>query len=318
MARSPLHRIRLGYACINLTLAQAGRCSRTCRLANATPKRLEELSRQNLAGLMETLRWNVAHGIAVFRVSSEIIPLASHPSAQWPWRELLRSELRALGEFSARQALRLSMHPGQYTLLNSPRAHVVAASIAELCYHADFLDALDLGSEHKMIIHVGGHYGDRRQALHRFRHVFRELPAHVRRRLVLENDERCFGAEEVLDLATTLGIPMVFDHLHHQASSGNNVSTGLLEHVFATWPSSEHPPEVHFSTQKRNARRGAHDDYIHKEAFLRFLELMPPMNVDVMLEAKGKELALLKLRKSIKPWLERSLLQPTPRSQEHK
>jgi UV DNA damage endonuclease len=291
--------VRLGYACINLSLGPKGRTSRTCRLSNATPHHLEELSRMNLVGLLEILRWNVVHKIKVFRISSGIIPLASHPKVQWPWRQKLRQEISSVGDFARKYGMRLSMHPGQYIVPNSPRRDVVAAAGAELSYHAAFLDEMGLTPEHKIILHVGGVYDDREASVRRFRENFERLPANVRRRLVLENDERSYGVYDVLDLCDSLGIPMVFDYLHHRAYAHHLPNSDVLRRVYRTWTHRDGRPEVHYSAQKRGARTGAHADMIGVKEFVRFVNLLPRRPVDVMLEAKAKDRALLRLRQDI-------------------
>ena len=295
-----MNRVRLGYACINLSLGPSGRTSRTCRLSNATPDHLEELSRENLTGLSEVLRWNVSHKISVFRISSEIIPLASHPKVQWPWKQKLRREISSVGDFARKHGMRLSMHPGQYTFLNSPRRDVVVAAAAELSYHAAFLDAMGLRSEHKIVLHVGGVYDDRETSMRRFRENFENLPAHVRRRLVLENDERSYGVYDVLNLCDSLRIPMVFDYLHYRAYTGCVPNSAVMERAFETWSGHDGRPELHYSTQKLGARTGAHANMIDANDFVQFMSLLPHRAVDVMLEAKAKDKALLNLRRDLR------------------
>lgn len=295
-----LNHVHLGYACINLSLGRSGRTNRTCRLSNATPEHLEELGRGNLTGLSEVLGWNVSHKISVFRISSGIIPLASHPKAQWPWKQKLRREISSVGDFARKHGVRLSMHPGQYTVLNSPRRGIVAAAAAELSYHAAFLDTMGLTSEHKIVLHVGGVYDDRETSMRRFRENFENLPAHVRRRLVLENDERSYGVYDVLNLCDSLGIPMVFDYLHYRAYTGSVPNSVLIERAFETWSGHDGRPELHYSTQKLGARTGAHANMIDANDFVHFISLLPHRAVDVVLEAKAKDKALLKLRRDLR------------------
>ena len=291
--------VRLGYACVNLSLGEKGRTSRTCRLSNATPVRLEELARANLAGLREVLHWNAAHEIMIFRISSGIIPLASHPNAKWSWQEKLGANISTLGNYVREHGMRLSMHPGQYVVLNSQRANVVWAAVNELSYHADFLNAMGLTPEHKITLHVGGVYGDRHVSLQRFGENFHNLPENVKSRLVIENDEHNYGADEVLGLCESLNVPMVFDHLHHQAYSKRPMEDDLMDRVCATWSRVDGSPEMHYSTQRSKSRRGAHADMINAGDFRRFLNMLPDCNVDFILEAKAKDKALLKLREDL-------------------
>jgi UV DNA damage endonuclease len=191
------------------------------------------------------------------------------------------------------------MHPGQYTVLNSLRRSVVGAARAELLYHTDFLDHLRLDATHKIVLHVGGLYGNRNASLRRFRKQFRALPANVKARLVLENDERNYGTEEVLALSDALGVPMVFDCFHHIAHAKELPSEKLLARVYEGWSRNDGPPELHYSTQRVDSRAGSHANMIDAEGFIQFLRLLPPANVDIMLEAKSKDVALLSLRQQL-------------------
>jgi UV DNA damage endonuclease len=198
------------------------------------------------------------------------------------------------------------MHPGQYVVLNSPHRSVVKAAKAELSYHADFLDQLGLSGRHKIILHVGGLYGDRDASIQRFSKEFRALPRNVRTRSVLENDERSYGGEDVLSLCEALGIPMVFDYLHHTTLTGHLPERKFLRDVCESWSTADGEPEFHYSTQRPSSRRGSHADMVDLQDFLRFLKVMPSNNVDLMLEAKAKDLALLRLRKQL--WARRKSL----------
>ena len=150
--------IRIGYACINTKLDSP---NRTCRLKNATPEKILELAAVNVEALQPILDWNAAHGIELFRITSDLIPFGSHPINTVPWWRILKSQFARLGDFIASKGLRVSMHPGQFTILNSPRREVVANSVKELEYHTAVLDALGVDNSHKIVIHLGGVYGDK-------------------------------------------------------------------------------------------------------------------------------------------------------------
>jgi UV DNA damage endonuclease len=209
--------------------------------------------------------------------------------------------LRAAGAFALAQGMRLSTHPGQYTVLSSLREDVLAAALRDLAYHARLLDALGLGPEHKMVLHAGGAYGDKRAAMTRFVSVYRRLPPAVRRRLVLENDDTTYCTGDVLALHGETGIPVVFDALH-EAANPSPVAQGrpaLLRACFATWGAPDGVPKTHFSTQDEATRPGAHADWIDPAAFRAFAADTAAGAVDCMLEAKAKERALLRLRAAL-------------------
>jgi UV DNA damage endonuclease len=288
--------IRIGYACINTTLPST---SRTCRLKNATAERIVELGRLNLIALGEVLNWNITHQVRVFRISSEVIPLASHPAVTTPWWDELRPELEQVGSLVRSYGLRVSMHPGQFTVLSSPRQEVVEASQAELVYHARFLDALGLDQQHKIILHLGGVYGDREAALQRFIQRYQGLPGVVRQRLVVENDEKNYTLADALEVSKHTGAPVVFDVFHHSWNpSLHGLSLrGLGERAAQTWKPADGRPKLHYSDPWPGKRPGSHSRSVDVQAFAEFYEQVRDMDLDVMLEVKDKEQSVLALHK---------------------
>ena len=290
---------RLGYACVVRGIEAM--TSRTCRLANATPERLRALIADNLAGLAAILRYNLEKEIRLFRISSGLIPFGSLPVNAVPWWDEFAAELSELGAYARAHAMRLTMHPGQFTVLASPNPAVVQAAVDELVYHARVLDALGLETECKLTIHGGGTYGDKAAAIERFRQVYLTLPEPVVRRLVVENDERSYSAADVLDIHAGTGIPVIFDALHDQVnpSPGFSDRADLLVACFATWRGADGRPLSHFSSQDPTKRPGAHAEWLDPRDFLAFDRDTGPVPVDCMLEAKGKDLALLRLRQAL-------------------
>ncbi len=290
---------RLGYACIALGIDAT--TNRTCRLANATPERLRELIAANLAGLAEVLRYNVRLNVRFFRVSSLVIPFASHPVNTLRWWDEFGERLAEIGAYARTQRMRLSLHPGHHTVLSSPVPEIVEAAIQDLVYHARFLNSLQLGPEQKIVIHAGGTYGDRAAAADRFVATYQRLPATITSRLVLENDERSYSVDDVLAISARCGIPVVFDALHDRTlpGPGSEDRPRLLATCFATWQPPDGPPIVHFSSQDASKKPGAHARWIDPDDFLQFARDTGTTPVDCMLEAKGKELALLRLRRTL-------------------
>jgi UV DNA damage endonuclease len=235
--------IRIGYACVNTLLPPSGR---TMRLSNATPERILEVGRSNLVALHDILRWNSEHGIRLFRICSGIIPFGSHPVNQVPWWTLLAPELVAAAQAVRAGGLRVSMHPGQYTVLNSPRQEVVDNSMAELAYHARLLDALGTDASHKIILHAGGVYGDKAESMRRFAENVERLPRAVRRRLVIENDETSYSLADVLELSAATGLPVVFDVFHHawKPSLDGEPLSALIARARETWKPFDGRPEA--------------------------------------------------------------------------
>jgi UV DNA damage endonuclease len=269
--------------------------ARTLRLANVTHERLRELIAANLDAQEEILRWNAAHGIEVFRLTSNLIPLASHPANDLPWRDEFAGRLAELGGFALAAGMRLSTHPGQYTVLSSAQPHVVEAAVAELDYHAELLEALGLDESHKIVLHVGSGAAEPARAAQRFAAGFERLSPGAHARLVLENDER-WPLDAVLELAAPLGLPVVFDAFHHELAASPRdltVREAALT-AAATWGHGDGRQEVHFSTQQPGKRPGAHAETIDDDAFLAFAAEVEGLPLDCILEVKDKEQSTLR------------------------
>lgn len=288
--------LRLGYACLNTLV---GSPARTIRLAKATPERLRELLAANLETLEAILRWNHANDIRVFRVSSNTVPLASHPRASFPWREELGERFAELGDLMHGAGMRLSTHPGPYTVPASADEAIAAAAVRELDYHGELMSAFGLDRSHKIVLHLGGGAGDRESWLDRFARVLRCLAPETRSRLILENDER-WSFADVLPVAFELNVPVVFDVFHHEVN-GSLPKLGvreLVELAGETWREADGRQEVHFSTQAPGRRAGAHADTLDLRRFRRFAEQVDDLPLDCVLEVKDKEQSVLQARRT--------------------
>jgi UV DNA damage endonuclease len=293
---------RLGYACLCLSLEDSS--PRGTILRNATPERLRALTAANLTRLHRVLDFNAARGIRMFRLSSDIVPFGSHPVNTIPWWDEFAEPLAHIGELIRTSGMRVSMHPGQYTVLSSPDPRIVEAARADLVFHARLLDALAVDTRHKIVVHVGGAYADKSTALDRWSSVVCALPDTVRARLVLENDERLFGAEDVLFASAATGVPVVLDVLHHRVYAGptaDETLPELMRSAARTWQTDrDGVPKMHYSSQAAGLRRGAHADYVDAAEFADFLALAPAtVEFDCMLEAKAKDLALFRVRDAL-------------------
>jgi UV DNA damage endonuclease len=288
--------LRLGYACLNTLF---GSPARTTRLKNATPARLRELLAANLDTLEAILRWNDANDIRVFRVSSNTVPLASHPRACFSWREALGERFAELRDLMRGAGMRLSTHPGPYTVPASADGAIAAAAVRELDYHGELMSAFGLDRSHKIVLHLGGGAGDRESWLDRFARAFGRLAPEARSRLVLENDER-WALADVLPVAAELNVPVVFDAFHHEVN-GSLHKLGvrqLVELAGETWREADGRQEVHFSTQAPGRRAGAHADTLDLRRFRRFAEQVDDLPLDCVLEVKDKEQSVLRARRT--------------------
>jgi UV DNA damage endonuclease len=288
----------LGYVATNYTIDAC--TARTCRLANATPERLRELISVNLADLERVFAFNAANDIHLYRMSSQVIPFASHPKNTLRWWDEFAEPLDRLKAMAAANDLRVSMHPGQYTVLNSPNPKVVADSIAELEAAARLIDAVQSDATGKIVLHIGGAYDDRAASLRRFEAHAKRLGPAVRRRLVIENDDTVYSTGEVVSLSESTGLPVVFDWFHHTVRPSEDPDHArLIARCFATWREVDGVPKVHMSSQAPGGRVGHHAEYVEPADLAAFLEHTPDEPFDLMLEAKKKDLALLRFREHL-------------------
>jgi UV DNA damage endonuclease len=265
-------------------------------LASATHERLIEIVKTNLAALNGILDYNAQNKIRMFRISSDIIPFGSNKAITFPWQTLFAKEFQALGKKARAYDVRLSMHPGQYTVLNSPHAHVVENAIRDLEHHCDVLDALKMDSTCKIILHIGGIYGDKPAAIERFKDQYTKLQRRIKQRLIIENDDTCYNAEDVLSIGQELSIPVVFDTLHHAINPSPTVKTPIawIADCAKTWQTHDGAQKIHYSQQAHDKRPGSHSETIDLTTFLKFFKTLPSHNLDIMLEVKDKNISALK------------------------
>jgi len=251
-------------------------------------------------------------GIDMYRMTASLAPYATHPEMpQFRGQvEERASELAALGERARAAGLRLSTHPGQYVVLNSEDERVRSLAVADVDVQASLLDAMGMGPEAVIVLHVGGAAGGLDAGIDRFMEGFARLSDSAQRRLVIENDDRTYALAHVLDLHRRTGAPVVWDILHHHCNDPDGVpDREALELALATWPSGVRP-KIHYSSPKTavevKKRRvvlpqlRAHADMIDPIGFEHFLrETAAGLDFDVMLEAKAKDLALLRLREQL-------------------
>ena len=286
----------IGYPCSNLTVGCSA--SRTFRLASFSPERLSETVNASLDCLETILQWNADHGIGFFRISSDTVPFASHPVMTVDWRAEFGARLAEIGSFVRRHGMRLNCHPGQYILLNAPNEEIVARSIAELDYTAALFDLMGLDHTHKMQIHTGGVYGDKPAAIARFIERYHQLPEPIRRRLVIENDERQFSLADNLVIHEATGIPLLFDVFHHSLHHNGESIGEALDRFMPTWD-GHGLPSMDYSSQNPDKQAGAHTVSVRLDDFGSFFEQLGDRDVDIMLEIKDKEASVL----AVQRWL---------------
>lgn len=267
-----------------------------CTLKNAKEDRLLSLIEHNLNSLDRLIDYNIANGIKLFRISSDLIPFGSSVAAELPWHSIYAEKLAAVGNKLLNAGMRVSMHPGQYTVLNSTDKVVAERAVNDLEYHSKVLHCLGLGREHKIVLHLGGVYGDKRQAENRFISRYKDLNPSIQGRLVLENDDKLFNIQDVLDTAKIAGIPAVYDNLHNAMNPADTVYKDIdwIKKCSETWDTLDGPQKVHYSQQNPDKKPGAHSDSIQIDTFLEFYQQFSGAEIDIMLEVKDKNVSALK------------------------
>jgi UV DNA damage endonuclease len=240
------------------------------------------------------LRFNVQHGLGFFRITSDLIPMASHPDVRPPWKTRYVDRLAEIGRFIREHGIRIDMHPGQYTLLNAKDDRIVRNALLDLSYHCEVLDLMSLETNAKVQIHVGGVYGDRPASMDRFIQTVQALPPSIRQRLVVENDERSYAVRHCLEVAHRARIPVAFDVYHHQLLQHGEPLGDALASTAETWAEDDGLPIVDYSSPQPGGRFGRHADTLDDEAFVQFLQASRPHDFDLMLEIKDKETSALR------------------------
>ena len=287
--------MNLGYACINMSLGKKVTTNRTMIKRTFLEKGLDYVSDcviQNVADLEKIIDWNEQNGIKMYRMSSDMMPWATEYDFTQlkDWNEIAII-LKRCGEKATKYGQRLTFHPGPFNVLVSPKEAVVQNTINDLEVHGKLMDAMGLSKTHwnKINIHCNGVYGDKKSAMDRFINNFARLSNSVKSRLTIENDDKAsmYSVKDLMYIHNAIKIPIVFDYHHHTFNTGDLSEQEALELAMSTWPKGI-TPAVHYSESKMGSKPQAHSDYIE-----RIPETYGNV-VDIMVEAKQKDLAILK------------------------
>jgi UV DNA damage endonuclease len=295
--------MRIGYPCINRTIDCTA--NSTFRLKSYSETRLKQTVKNNLDCLIRILQFNLEYKLFFFRISSDMVPFASHPINKFNWQGHFQEEFEEIGEFINKNRMRISMHPDQFTLINSIKEDIFERSKNELKYHAEILDLLKLDASAKIQIHVGGAYGEKEKSTERFITRFSKLDDSIIRRLVVENDDRLYNLNDCLKINARTQIPILFDVFHHKLNNSGNLT---IEESFKlakkTWHEKRDGiPMVDYSSQEPNGPPRQHSETINIEDFDLFLKQTQQFDFDVMLEIKDKEKSAIEaITLALKDW----------------
>lgn len=299
--------MKIGYACINMTMGKQVSTNRAMIKKTFQAKGLDyvsELALKNASDIIKILEWNRTNGIGFFRLSSAIIPWGDHIDlTELKDYEEIKRLLKAAGDFAKFWQMRINSHPGPFCVLTSPKEQVVLNSIADLELHGKIFDMMELENSpyNNINIHCNGVYGDKKSAMDRFIKNFQRCSDSVKTRLTIENDDKAsmYSVKDLMWIYEKTGIPIVFDYHHHGFCTGNLSEEEALKLAATTWPNGI-KQEVHYSESKAlhennsKLKPQAHSDYINS------LPNTYGLDVDIMLECKAKELALLEIKKKYK------------------
>jgi len=306
--------VHIGYACINMQLSYPQKyggkekgvepitTGRSMIRRTFDAKGVDyasELTLKNVKDLNSIVSWNIKNNYKFFRVTSNIAPWKS----EYEWDDLkdikqIRQWLHSVGVMADTHKVRLTSHPGPFNVLTSPHQHVVENCVKDLTEHGDLFDMIGLSRTpyNKINIHLGGAYGDKESAMDRFCKNFELLPESVRSRLTVENDDKesMYSVKELYNgIYNRIGVPIVFDYHHHRFCDGGLSEQDALELAISTWP-KDIRPVTHYSESRsteqldESIRPQAHSDYVYN-----YIDTYGN-DIDIMVEAKHKELAVAK------------------------
>ena len=297
-------RIRLGLCCINTELRVKNIfCSRTTTRKNFTVEKAQSLSLQNIRDIIPIVKWNHKNGIEVLRLSSDIFPHFTDTETTTYSMDFAHEELKKSGALCNLLGHRITMHPGQYNQIGALRRAVFEKTVGELEMHCDILDHMGISVRNGIVnIHGGGIYGEKETTIRRWIEQFDDLPSKVKRRISIENCENCYSADDCLEIARECNIPVCFDTHHYDCHTilhpeiVQRPPEELIPEVLETWESRRGTPLFHISEQRPNSRVGAHSDYIDQiPQYLLDIPIKYGINIDIDIEAKMKEKAIIKL-----------------------
>ncbi|WLR50752.1 UV DNA damage repair endonuclease UvsE [Bacillus tianshenii] len=295
--------VRFGYVAHALSLWEASP-SRTLTFTNwkklnkqERADKLYSIAKTNLVNTKRALHYNISQGIPLYRFSSALIPLATHPEVVFDYLTMLREDFQEIGELVQKHNLRVSFHPNQFTLFTSEDNNITNNSVEDMLYHYEMLQAMGVEENALINIHVGGAYGDKEQAIGRFHKNIKKLPPEVKAVMTLENDDRTYNAEEVLNICEEAAIPMIFDYHHEQANPSSISYEKLLPRIFDTWANRGLLPKVHLSSPESEKNYRKHSELVATDFITPFMKVARQISkdFDVMIEAKGKDKAALQL-----------------------
>lgn len=302
--------VRLGYVAMSMELQNASP-SKTMTFAQfqkikdreAAIRKLERLALENLHNTLRLLRHNAFNDIHFYRMTSRLIPLATHEElSDWDFMSPLKKKLQEVGSFVKKHGIRVDFHPDHFVLINSLKEEVLKNSIKNLNLHRLLLKGMEIDTVHRCVMHVGGNYKETEKSLERFVDNWMHIPYPIQKMIMLENDDTSFSLEDTLYVCEKLGIPLVFDYHHHLAHHQNPNWQEYWDRIITTWRFSPLPIKMHISSPKSEKAFRHHADFVDVDMFFHFLHEIKGTipQIDCMIEAKRKDQALFQLMEEVR------------------
>ena len=264
-------------------------------------EKLLNITENNLKALKEIILYNIKNNIHFYRLTSKLVPLATHDKVNFNYITPFKNYYQDIGKMVNDNKIRIDTHPDQYTVLNSTDERIVKNTIEILKYHYNVLKALNIKNP-IIIIHIGSSVFGKEASIKRFIKNFNKLPKYIRKSIAVENDDKVYNIKDVLEISKKLSIPMVLDYHHYICNNDGEKIEDYIENIVNTWNAL--PPKFHFSSPKSKQKKEfrSHHDYINSNDFINFLKILKPIdkNIDIMIEAKAKDDALFRLTRELK------------------
>ena len=290
-------KVRLGYACITNCINDSSSSPYTYSkyLKDGDIDKLDRVIISNLKSLNNIIDYNIKNNIHFYRISSKIIPLATKDDVKFDYTNKYKSYYDTIGKKISDSKMRVDFHPDQFCVLNSVKSDVVSNSVKILEYHYNLLNMLNVNDK-ILILHVGSSTFGKENSISRFINNFNKLPIYLRKCIAIENDDKVFNVNDVLKISKVTSIPIVLDYHHHLC----NKSDFSFADIFNSWGNSR--VKMHFSSPKNKRDYRSHNEYINGDDFINFIEILKKYDrdIDIMLEAKGKDDSLFRLVRYIK------------------
>ena len=297
-------KIRLGYVSLSkaLNITPSGTTTYTNYInKNYTVDKLYEITKNNLKALKEILTYNIKNNIHFYRLTSKLVPLATHNKIDFDYITPLKDLYNEIANIIRENKMRIDTHPDQYAVLNSMDKKIVKNTIEILEYHYKILKALKI-KEKIIILHVGSSTCGKKASITRFINNFNKLPDYLKNCIAIENDDKIYNIKDVLSLCKKLNIPMVLDYHHYICNNEGEKIEDYITDIINTWQTKT--PKFHFSSPKSLLKKEfrSHNNYINSDDFINFLNITKITNkdIDIMLEAKAKDDAISRLVRELK------------------